>query len=86
MVRKGLEPCVANEIVEKPYDVIMSEDLTAIRGPKHNKSFNRKLGNWSFTQLRGFVEYKAEGLGKKVIAIDPYYTSQTCSKCGHVAR
>ena len=83
---RDLNHRVANEIVSKPYDVLVFEDLTAIRGPKRKKAFNRKLGNWSFAQLRGFVEYKAEELGKKVLVIDPYHTSQTCSKCGHVAR
>jgi transposase len=32
------------------------------------------------------VEYKAEALGKKVMVINPYHTSQTCSRCGHVSR
>ena len=83
---RDLNHCVANEIVNKPFDVFVFEDLTAIRGKKKNKTFNRKLGNWSFRQLRQFVEYKAEALGKKVLVIDPYHTSQTCSKCGHVSR
>lgn len=82
---RDLNHCVANEIVNKPYDILVFEDLTAIRGRKKSKAFNRKLGNWSFHQLRNFVEYKAEALGKKVVVIDPYHTSQTCSKCGHVS-
>ena len=77
---------MANEIVNKPFDVFVFEDLTAIRGKKKSKAFNRKLGNWSFAQLLYFVEYKAEALGKKVMVINPYHTSQTCSRCGHVAR
>jgi putative transposase len=83
---RDLNHCVAKEIVNKPFDIFVFEDLTAIRGPKRNKAFNCKLGNWSFAQLRSFVEYKAEARGKKVMVIDPYNTSQTCSKCGHVAR
>ncbi len=83
---RDLNHCVANEIVSKPFDIIVFEDLTAIRGIKKNKEFNRKLGNWSFHQLLQFVQYKAEALGKKVMVINPYHTSQTCSKCGHVSR
>jgi IS605 OrfB family transposase len=69
---------IANWIVSKPYDVIALEDLTNIRNGKKNK----KLGKWSFSELRGFVEYKAAAIGKKVVAINPRYTSLTCSKCG----
>lgn len=69
---------IANWIVSKPYDVIALEDLTYIR----NGTKNKKLGKWSFAELRSIVEYKAIAIGKKVVAIDPRYTSHTCSKCG----
>jgi putative transposase len=36
---------------------------------------------WSFAQLRSIIEYKAATIGKKVVAIDPRYTSP-CSRCG----
>jgi IS605 OrfB family transposase len=70
---------IANWIVSKPYDVIALEDLTNIRTGKKNK----KLGKWSFAELRSMVEYKAVAIGKKVTAIDPRYTSRTCSRCGY---
>jgi len=41
------------------------------------------LRNWSFFELQGFVTYKAKAVGIKVVKIDPYHTSQTCSACGH---
>ena len=69
---------IANWILSKPYDVIVLEDLTHIRKGKKNK----KLGKWSFAELRSIVEYKAIALGKKVIATNPKHTSKTCSKCG----
>lgn len=83
---RDLNHCVAKEIVNKSYDVFIFEDLTAIRGPKRSKAFNRMLGNWSFSQLLQFVQYKAEALGKKIVVINPYHTSQTCSRCGYVSR
>jgi IS605 OrfB family transposase len=69
---------IANWILSKPYDTIALEDLTHIRNGKKNK----KLGKWSFAELRSIIEYKATTIGKKVAAIDPRYTSRTCSKCG----
>ena len=34
--------------------------------------------------LYSMVEYKADRVGIKVRHINPAYTSQTCSKCGHI--
>ncbi|AYF54542.1 IS200/IS605 family element transposase accessory protein TnpB [Clostridium botulinum C] len=45
-----------------------------------NKSI---LRNWSYYQLQTMIEYKAQREGIKVKYIDPYHTSQTCSKCGN---
>jgi len=60
------------------------EQLRGIRKPKRNKgkNFNRTVSNWSFYQLEQFILYKARLLGVKVSFVDPYMTSQTCSKCG----
>lgn len=42
------------------------------------------LSNWSYYDLQQKIIYKAERIGIKVKFIDPRYTSQTCSECGHV--
>ena len=34
-------------------------------------------------QLRGFLEYKARLAGVVLVTVDPAYTSQACSECGH---
>ena len=44
------------------------------------------LGSWAFAQLGAFLRYKAEAAGIPVIEVDPAYTSQTCSACGHCER
>ncbi|WP_417553895.1 zinc ribbon domain-containing protein [Microbispora sp. NBC_01189] len=42
------------------------------------------LHAWSFHQLGGFIAYKAARRGVAVIHVDPAYSSQQCSACGHV--
>ena len=68
---------------------IALEDLSGIRPRVEttaSKKLRRRLGNWSFFQLRTFIEYKAQAAGVAVVLVDPKYTSQTCSACGHCAK
>jgi IS605 OrfB family transposase len=63
------------------------EELTNIRGrAKVRKAQRRRLHGWSFAQFQAFVCYKAEAKGVNVGFVDPRYTSQKCSKCGHIER
>lgn len=41
------------------------------------------LRNWSFYELQQFITYKAAKYGIEVRKINPCYTSQVCSCCGH---
>jgi putative transposase len=65
---------------------IAVEDLTAIRQRTRvkGKENRAKHSNWSFAQLRTFIEYKAKLQGVPVVAVDPSYTSQRCFVCGHI--
>jgi IS605 OrfB family transposase len=77
--------CISKEIVNMPYNVFALEDLKSIRvQSRKGKDFNRKLNNWSFYQLAQFLEYKSEAICKRVIYIDPRFSSQKCSKCGDI--
>lgn len=50
------------------------------------KAQRRRLHGWSFTQFQAFVTYKAEAKSVKVGKVDPRYTSQKSSQCGHIER
>ena len=47
---------------------------------------NRILRNWSYYELQSMIKYKAEREGIKVRYVNPAYTSQRCSKCGHIEK
>jgi putative transposase len=64
---------------------IKLELLDGMRKSKRQaRSFRYALHSWSFYQLEKMIEYKAKLLGVPVAYVDPAYTSQTCSRCGHV--
>jgi IS605 OrfB family transposase len=77
---------LAKEITNKDYDVFVVEKLDIKTSWGKGRIFNRKLGNWSYSEFLRLLKYKAESLGKTVIEINPRYTSQKCSKCGFIDR
>ena len=66
---------------------IALEDLSDIRErTRLRKAQRARHSNWGFAQLRQFISYKAALAGVLVYIIDPAYTSQRCSACGHTER
>jgi len=66
---------------------IAREQLEGIRDrARFRKPQRAALHSWSFYQLGSFIDYKAQRAGVPVVAVDPAYTSQRCSGCGHVHR
>jgi len=66
---------------------IAREQLEGIRDrARFRKPQRVALHSWSFHQLGAFVDYKAVRAGVPVVAVDPAYTSQRCSGCGHIHR
>jgi IS605 OrfB family transposase len=81
---------IAKQIVteaERTGNGIALEDLRGIRDRVRLRKPQRvTLHSWSFHQLGGFLGYKAARAGVAIIYVDPAYTSQQCSSCGHVDR
>jgi IS605 OrfB family transposase len=74
---------------------LVLEDLTGLRARTINKRRSktpeeredkRQHSSWSYFQLEFFLAYKAEAKGLLVDYVDARYTSQKCSKCGHIAK
>ena len=51
---------------------------------KAKSGLNKSILDQGWYEFRRQLEYKQHWLGGEVIAINPAYTSQTCSNCGHV--
>lgn len=81
---------ISKEIVNRAKHTgrgIALEDLQGIRERvRVRRPQRRNLHSWSFYQLQQFISYKAELAGTPVIFLNPAYSSQTCSCCGHVAK
>ena len=58
-------------------------NLELLEGFSEKQRNNFILRNWSYYELQSMIEYKAKIAGIVVNYIDPYHTSQSCSKCGH---
>lgn len=88
--QKDVNHCISKEIVEQAKRTgrgIAIEDLKGIRNRiRVRKSQRRVHHSWSFFDLRFKLEYKARLAGVKLVAVDPAYTSQMCSKCGFISR
>lgn len=85
---KDVNHRISKQVVAKAKDTnraIALEDLTGIRSRVTVRRRQRAtLHSWSFHQLRGFVQYKAQRAGVLVFLVDPRNTSRTCPVCGCV--
>ena len=82
--QRDFNHCLSKQITNMPYGIFAMEELKNIRNGRKGKVFNRRRSNWAYFQLRSFISYKAENLGKHLVLVDPRYTSQRCSKCGFI--
>ncbi|HMA36693.1 MAG TPA: transposase, partial [Chloroflexia bacterium] len=64
------------------FQIIAVEDLEVNR-LVHNHCLAKSISDVAWTQFRTFTQYKAAWAGRVFVAVNPAYTSQTCSHCGH---
>jgi IS605 OrfB family transposase len=82
--------------IAKPVSLIGLENLTGIRDRTKSKSgkkaskkqriANRNKAKWSFAELHGYIDYKANLIGSLATKVPAHYTSQSCPKCGHTSK
>lgn len=82
--RKDFNHKLSRKIVDK-YDTIVIEDISPLDFDSEIKNINRAYRDVAWGQLKTFLNYKAENAGKRIIKVNPAYTTQECSYCGHIA-
>ncbi|MEG3930865.1 MULTISPECIES: transposase [unclassified Microcoleus] len=81
--------------IAKPNTLIGLKNLTGVRERMKSKSgkkaskkqrrANRNKAKWSFAELHGYIDYKANLNGSLATKVPAHYTSQSCPKCGHTS-
>ncbi len=66
------------------YGLIVVEALN-IKGMIKNHSLSKSISDAAWSMFRTVLTLKAESAARVVMAVDPAYTSQDCSECGHRA-
>jgi putative transposase len=64
------------------FDLIAVEDLSVNR-MTHTHCLAKSIHDVAWSQFASLLSYKAVWAGRKVVAVNPAYTSQDCSSCGH---
>jgi putative transposase len=64
------------------FDLIAVEDL-AVNRMMHNHCLAKSIADAAWTQFAATLSHKAAWAGRRYIAVNPAYTSQDCSGCGH---
>jgi putative transposase len=88
--RRDVNHVISKRIVDSLSQgtTLVLEDLTNIRdsSKKFRKEQKFLINGWSFFQLETFLTYKAAFKDCIVEFVDARYTSQGCSRCGHIER
>jgi putative transposase len=64
------------------FDLIAVEDLSVNR-MTHNHCLTKSIHDVAWSRFASLLSYKAVWAGRKFVAVNPAYTSQDCSQCGH---
>jgi putative transposase len=84
--QRDLNHQISKQVVAKAQDTGRGIALEKLKGIRTRitarRSQRARLGNWSFAQLRGMIEYKATLAGVRVQPVGARDTSRMCPRCG----
>ena len=79
--RKNFAHQESRKLVNR-YGFIAVEDLSVNRMVK-NHCLAKSIADAAWTDLTNKIAYKAEYAGRRFVKVNPAYTTQDCSRCGH---
>jgi IS605 OrfB family transposase len=84
--KKQIDYEIANAVVDLARDaggsvVIAMEDLQGMSNLGNYSVENRRFNEWSYYRLGQFIEQKAAPYDIPIERVEPYNTSQACSRC-----
>jgi putative transposase len=71
----------SRQIVDR-FGIIAVEDLM-VNHMTHNHCLAKSIHDAAWSEFFSKLSCKAEEAGRRYVAVNPAYTSQTCSSCGH---
>ena len=81
-LRKDVYMRLGKHFAEK-YDVVVMEDIQ-VKQLVGKSSRRLRLHDVVFPELKSIIRYQMEKYDKKLVLIEPIYTSKTCASCWHV--
>jgi putative transposase len=57
-----------------------------VNGMVKNHCLAKSISDAAWSQFRSVLTQKAESAVRRIVEVNPAYTSQTCSRCGNVAK
>lgn len=82
--RKDSAHKIARKLVDQ-YDTIATEDLN-IKGLLKNHHLAKSIADAAWNTFIVILASKAEEAGRRLVKVDPRYTSQECSQCGEIVK
>lgn len=76
---KAYDIIAIEDLGVKKIMTIPSSDLTSTSKRRNNHA----IANQSWRMIRTMLDYKCDWYGKTFVTVDPAYTTQDCSTCGH---
>lgn len=84
--RKDFLHKLSRKLVQR-FDTLYVEDLNIKGMTKDNyRNLNKSICDSGWGYFFQYLTYKAEEAGKKVVKVNPAYTSQICSGCGYMVK